>query len=218
MWLRRPMAAAGARTVTRMPFDMADKGGIRDGTGSALFASVPRRGGPPRFFRMRGACPRWRGLSRLPDLQRQFLRCLPPLAGLGVVEKLRCQAFDQPSGATRHLTPTARRRHAFDTPGLRSVVVGAYIIILVNHRPLVGGVCSTKFGSPSQRRLRDSCPSRGGPRKRRMLLCLCAGLFYCPADTDQSVPNGWINGRSRKERHEEARKGSGGRRAYGAVP
>ena len=42
------------------------------------------------------------------------------------------------------------------------------------------------------------------------MLCLCAGLFCCPAESSELQ----VNGRLRKERHEEARKGSGSRSAY----
>ena len=70
------------------------------------------------------------------------------------------------------------------------------------------------FAKPAQ--VERYKPVKGRRRSLReiILLCLCAGLFCCPAESSELQ----VNGRLRKERHEEARKGSGGRRAYGAVP
>ena len=68
------------------------------------------------------------------------------------------------------------------------------------------------------------CGSSFADFLRPALVCLygsCgAGLFYCLNGTSpgSAFRIGQVNGRLRKERHEEARKGSGGRAAYGTVP
>ena len=70
------------------------------------------------------------------------------------------------------------------------------------------------FAKPAQ--VERYKPVKGRRRSLReiILLCLCAGLFCCPAESSELQ----VNGRLRKERHEEARKGSGSRSAYGRIP